>query len=64
MPSLTGQFWVDAEPLLRSLGWTGMLQKLPGAVDSGYPHNSVVTQVPPPGQRITTGTTIEISFAA
>ena len=23
MPDLTGKFWVDAEPRLRALGWTG-----------------------------------------
>ena len=27
MPDLRGQFWTDAEPRLRALGWTGFLDK-------------------------------------
>jgi eukaryotic-like serine/threonine-protein kinase len=27
MRDLTGMFWTDAEPQLRSLGWTGILVK-------------------------------------
>ncbi len=27
MPDLTGQFWIDAEPNLRALGWTGVLHQ-------------------------------------
>ncbi len=27
MPDLRGQFWTDAEPRLRALGWTGVLDK-------------------------------------
>ena len=55
MPSLLGQFWVDAEPLLRSMGWTGDLNKLSNAQNSGYPTNSVATQSPATGTPIKFG---------
>jgi serine/threonine-protein kinase len=63
MPPLRGQFWVDAEPLLRSLGWTGELIKLPPAQNSGVPSNGVVTQDPAPGTPTNFGASITLSFA-
>ncbi|MDF2825777.1 MAG: pknB 1, partial [Mycobacterium sp.] len=63
MPNLRGQFWVDAEPLLRSLGWTGGLVKLPNAQNSGIPTNGVVTQDPAAGEALTKDASISLSFA-
>jgi len=63
MPSLLGQFWVDAEPLLRSMGWTGELNKLPNAQNSGYPTNSVATMSPSAGTPLKFGDPVTISFA-
>ncbi|MET0452402.1 MAG: Stk1 family PASTA domain-containing Ser/Thr kinase [Mycobacterium sp.] len=63
MPDLRGQFWVDAEPLLRSMGWTGDLNKLSNAQNSGYPTNAVATQSPTSGTPIKVGDPITLSFA-
>ncbi|MEU0497162.1 Stk1 family PASTA domain-containing Ser/Thr kinase [Mycobacterium sp. NPDC006124] len=63
MPPLLGQFWVDAEPLLRSMGWTGELNKLPNAQNSGYPTNSVATVSPAAGTPLKFGDSVTISFA-
>lgn len=63
MPDLRGQFWVDAEPLLRSLGWTGDLNKLSNAQNSGYPTNAVATQSPAAGSVVKFGDPITLSFA-
>ncbi len=64
MPDLRGQFWTDAEPNLRGLGWTGTLIKLPNADNSGVRSNGVVTQNPPAGTAVTFGAPITISFAS
>jgi serine/threonine-protein kinase len=63
MPNLRNQFWVDAEPLLRSLGWTGELIKLPNAQNSGAPSNAVATQDPAPNTPTTYSAPITLSFA-
>jgi beta-lactam-binding protein with PASTA domain/predicted Ser/Thr protein kinase len=63
MPPLRGQFWVDAEPLLRSMGWTGDLIKLPPAQNSGVPSNGVVTQEPAAGTPTNFSASITLSFA-
>ncbi|WP_197382639.1 Stk1 family PASTA domain-containing Ser/Thr kinase [Mycolicibacterium mengxianglii] len=63
MPNLRGQFWTDAEPLLRALGWTGGLVKLPNAQNSGVPSNGVVSQSPSPGEAVTFGSPVTLSFA-
>ncbi|WP_167107948.1 Stk1 family PASTA domain-containing Ser/Thr kinase [Mycobacterium sp. DL592] len=64
MPDLKGQFWTDAEPRLRSLGWTGGLDKGPNVDNSGVRSNGVVTQSPPAGTPVTFGATITLSFAS
>ncbi|MGK2881295.1 MAG: Stk1 family PASTA domain-containing Ser/Thr kinase [Mycobacterium sp.] len=64
MPDLTGQFWTDAEPRLRALGWTGFLDKGADVRDSGERTNAVVTQSPSAGSAVNFTTTITISFAA
>ena len=56
MPNLSGQFWVDAEPNLRALGWTGVLIKGANVDNSGQRSNAVVTQSPAPGTGRATGT--------
>jgi eukaryotic-like serine/threonine-protein kinase len=63
MPNLRGQFWVDAYPLLQSLGWTGNLVPLPTAQNSGVPSNGVVTQDPAAGTPLNFNSTIRLSFA-
>ncbi|MDT5155358.1 MAG: eukaryotic-like serine/threonine-protein kinase [Mycobacterium sp.] len=63
MPDLRGQFWADAEPLLRSLGWTGDLNKLSNAQNSGYPSASVATQSPAAGTMAKFTDSITLSFA-
>lgn len=64
MPDLKGQFWIDAEPNLRSLGWTGPFIKAPDVQNSGQRSNAVVTQSPAPGTPVNFGATITLSFAS
>jgi serine/threonine-protein kinase len=63
MPNLRGMFWTEAEPYLRSLGWTGNLIKAPNAQNSGVPSNGVVTQDPAAGTPINADASITLSFA-
>ncbi len=49
MPDLTGMFWTDAEPRLRALGWTGVLDKGPDIDAGGSQSHRVVYQNPPAG---------------
>ena len=64
MPDLTGQFWTDAEPRLRALGWTGSLDKGADVQNSGQRTNAVVTQSPAPGSAVNYGSRITLSFAS
>jgi serine/threonine-protein kinase len=64
MPDLTGQFWTDAEPRLRALGWTGVLDKGADVPNSGQRTNAVVTQSPAPGTALNYGARITLSFAS
>ncbi len=64
MPDLRGQFWADAEPRLRALGWTGDLDKGADVRDSGQRSAAVVTQSPAPGTTVNFTSTITLSFAA
>ena len=64
MPNLVGQFWVDAEPNLRALGWTGVLVKGPDVSNSGQRTNAVVTQSPAAGAGVTFGASITLDFAS
>jgi len=64
MPDLSGMFWTDAEPRLRALGWTGMLDKGGDVRDSGQKSNAVVVQSPPAGSGVNFGSSITLSFAA
>jgi eukaryotic-like serine/threonine-protein kinase len=47
MPDLMGMFWTDAEPRLRALGWTGVLDKGPDVDAGGAQSHRVVYQNPP-----------------
>ena len=62
--NLLGQFWMDSEPLARSVGWVGGVEKLPDARDSAYPRSAIVTQDPVAGQRVPTDIVIRLQFAA
>jgi eukaryotic-like serine/threonine-protein kinase len=64
MPNLVGQFWTDAEPNLRALGWTGVLVKGTDVQNSGQRSNAVVTQSPSAGSAVTFGSSITLSFAS
>jgi eukaryotic-like serine/threonine-protein kinase len=46
MPDLRGKFWNDAEPLLRALGWRGVLIPGPDVDAGGSQHFRVVSQSP------------------
>ena len=64
MPSVLGQFWVDVEPNLRALGWTGALVKGADVPNSGQRTNAVVTQSPSPGAGVNRDGAITLSFAS
>jgi beta-lactam-binding protein with PASTA domain/predicted Ser/Thr protein kinase len=65
MPTLVGQFWIDAEPNLRNAyGWTGQLVKLPDVQNSGQKSNAVVTQSPSPGAPVNKDANITLAFAS
>ncbi|MGO9385122.1 MAG: Stk1 family PASTA domain-containing Ser/Thr kinase [Mycobacterium sp.] len=62
MPDLTGMFWTDAEPRLRTLGWTGVLDKGPDVDAGGSQHNKVVYQNPPAGTGVNRDGIITLKF--
>ena len=64
MPDLRGQFWTDAEPRLRALGWTGVLDRGADVRDSGQRTNAVVSQSPSPGTGVNYDSRITLSFAS
>ncbi|WP_299558313.1 Stk1 family PASTA domain-containing Ser/Thr kinase [uncultured Mycolicibacterium sp.] len=64
MPDLVGMFWVDAEPRLRALGWTGRLDKGADIPNSGQRTNAVVRQQPPAGAGVNFDATITLNFAS
>jgi serine/threonine-protein kinase len=62
MPDVTGMFWTDAEPRLRTLGWTGILDRGPDVDAGGSQHNRVVYQSPSPGQGTNKDGSITLKF--
>jgi len=64
MPDLRGQFWTDAEPRLRALGWTGVLDRGGDVQNSGQRTNAVVTQSPAAGSGVNYDSRITLSFAS
>jgi serine/threonine-protein kinase len=64
MPDLRGQFWTDAEPRLRALGWVGVLDRGGDVQNSGQRTNAVVTQSPSPGTGVNYDGRITLNFAS
>jgi eukaryotic-like serine/threonine-protein kinase len=62
MPDVTGMFWTDAEPRLRTMGWTGILDRGPDVDAGGSQHNRVVYQSPSPGQGANKDGSITLKF--
>ncbi len=62
MPDLTGMFWTDAEPRLRALGWSGVLDKGPDIDAGGNQHNRVVYQNPQAGMGVNRDGIITLKF--
>ncbi|WP_445167472.1 PASTA domain-containing protein [Mycolicibacterium sp. Dal123E01] len=64
MPDLRGLYWTDAEPALRTVGWTGVLSKAADLTNSQYRPNQIAAQAPAPGQVIDSDAVITLQFAA
>ena len=62
MPDLTGMFWTDAEPRLRALGWTGVLDKGADVDAGGSQSHRVVYQNPPAGAGVNRDGLITLKF--
>jgi eukaryotic-like serine/threonine-protein kinase len=62
MPDLSGLVWTEAEPQLRSLGWTGILIKGADVDAGGSQHNRVVYQSPAAGQGANKDGSITLKF--
>lgn len=62
MPDLSGMFWTDAEPRLRALGWTGVLDKGADLDAGGNLHNKVVSQSPAAGTGVNRDGVITLRF--
>jgi serine/threonine-protein kinase len=56
-------YWTDAEPALRTVGWTGVLSKAPDVTNSPYQPNQIASQMPAPGQVIASDAVITLQFA-
>ncbi len=64
MPDLRGMFWTDAEPRLRALGWTGILDKGGDVQNSGQRTNAVARQSPATGSAVGFGGRVTLNFAS
>jgi eukaryotic-like serine/threonine-protein kinase len=64
MPDLRGLFYVDAEPQLRALGFTGPLLKGADVPAGDQNRNRVVTQTPAPGTGVNRDGTITLSYGS
>jgi serine/threonine-protein kinase len=62
MPDVSGMFWTDAEPRLRALGWTGVLDKGPDVDAGGSQRNRIVYQSPPAGSGVNRDGIITLKF--
>jgi eukaryotic-like serine/threonine-protein kinase len=62
MPDLSGLVWTEAEPQLRSLGWTGILIKGADVDAGGSQRNRVVYQSPAAGQGTNKDGSITLKF--
>ena len=52
MPNLVGMYWLEAEPFLRSQGWSGQLIKEADVTGGPSKRNRIVTQNPVAGQAL------------
>lgn len=64
MPNLIGKYWMDAEPQLRNLGWSGVLVRGPDVPVDPQDHNKVMTQDPPAGERMNREGPITVRFGS
>ncbi|HZA11794.1 Stk1 family PASTA domain-containing Ser/Thr kinase [Mycobacterium sp.] len=64
MPDLTGLFWLDAEPQLRALGWTGVLVKGADVPGGDAQRNRVVYQSPAAGTGVNRDGNITLKFGS
>jgi eukaryotic-like serine/threonine-protein kinase len=64
MPDLTGMFWTDAEPELRTLGWTGILVKGADVPGPDQQRNKVVYQSPAPNTGVNRDANITLKFGS
>ncbi len=62
MPDLSGMFWTDAEPRLRALGWTGVLDKGADVDAGGSQSHKVVYQNPPAGTGVNRDGIVTLKF--
>jgi eukaryotic-like serine/threonine-protein kinase len=62
MPDLTGMFWIDAEPRLRALGWTGVLDRGPDVDAGGSQQHRVVSQSPSAGTGVNKDGIVTLKF--
>jgi serine/threonine-protein kinase len=62
MPDVTGMFWTDAEPRLRALGWTGVMDKGADVDAGGSQHNKIVAQSPSAGTGVNREGVITLKF--
>jgi beta-lactam-binding protein with PASTA domain len=61
-PDLVGLTWPDAERLLRGVGWSGTIVKLPNATGAEQSPGEIVAQDPPPGTSISADSPITLQF--
>jgi serine/threonine-protein kinase len=62
MPDVIGMFWTDAEPVLRTMGWTGMLVKGADVDAGGQYHNKVIYQNPTPNAELNYDANVTLMF--
>ena len=63
MPDLRGMDWADADPALRTLGWTGVLSKATDLANTEFRKSQIAAQMPAPGQVMASDAVITLQFA-
>lgn len=65
MPNLVGKYWAEAQPLLTSAGWTGMMDKGPDIpAVSPQDRNRVLHQNPTAGDQVSSDVRITLQFGS
>jgi beta-lactam-binding protein with PASTA domain len=64
MPDLVGKYWLDAEPQLRSVGWTGFLIKGPDVPAGPQDRYTVMSQDPAAGEPLDADSAITLRFGS